>query len=41
MGQTGRRRVEQELSWECSRRVLVHFYSGLLHCDGSEQPLSA
>jgi glycosyltransferase involved in cell wall biosynthesis len=41
MGRTGRLRVEQELSWECSRRVLVHFYSGLLQCGDSAQSLSA
>jgi glycosyltransferase involved in cell wall biosynthesis len=41
MGHIGRLRVEQELSWECSRRVLVRFYSGLLHCGDAEQSLSA
>lgn len=40
MGEAGRRRVEDELSWEASRRVLVHFYTDLLHCD-EEKSLSA
>jgi hypothetical protein len=35
MGELGRRRVEQELSWEVSRRALVRFYEQLL---GAEQP---
>ena len=30
MGALGRRRVEQKLSWEQSRRTLVSFYEGLL-----------
>jgi len=30
MGEWGRRRVEQELSWEVSRRALVRFYQHLL-----------
>ena len=30
MGESGRNRVEQELSWEMSRRALVGFYSRLL-----------
>ena len=30
MGELGRRRVEQELSWEVSRRTLVRFYEQLL-----------
>lgn len=30
MGQSGRRRVEQHLSWDMSRRALVDFYSRLL-----------
>jgi glycosyltransferase involved in cell wall biosynthesis len=33
MGQAGRCRVEQELSWDASRRVLVDFYRELLHRD--------
>jgi glycosyltransferase involved in cell wall biosynthesis len=40
MGQAGRRRVEDELSWDASRRVLVHFYTDLLHSD-SETSVSA
>jgi glycosyltransferase involved in cell wall biosynthesis len=35
MGELGRRRAEQELSWEVSRRALVGFYEQLL---GAEQP---
>lgn len=30
MGESGRRRVEQELSWEVSRRKLVEFYEHIL-----------
>ena len=30
MGESGRRRVEQELSWEVSRRALVGFYQRML-----------
>ena len=33
MGELGRRRVEQELSWDVSRRNLVDFYEGLLGSD--------
>ena len=44
MGELGRRRVQQELSWEVSRRTLVRFYEQLLGADtreaktGSTQP---
>ena len=37
MGELGRRRVEQELSWEVSRRALVQFYEQLL---GAGTPIS-
>jgi len=37
MGESGRRRAEQELSWEVSRRSLVQFYEQLL---GVETPRS-
>ena len=30
MGESGRHRVEQELSWEMSRRELVRFYDLIL-----------
>ena len=33
MGELGRRRVEQELSWDVSRRALVRFYERLLVAD--------
>jgi len=35
MGEIGRSRVEEELSWEMSRRALVGFYSRLLGVDTS------
>jgi glycosyltransferase involved in cell wall biosynthesis len=35
MGESGRRRVEQELSWEVSSRALVRFYKQLLGADTS------
>ena len=35
MGESGRRKVEQELSWEASRRALVGFYEELLGADTS------
>jgi glycosyltransferase involved in cell wall biosynthesis len=38
MGELGRRRVEQELSWEMSRRTLVRFYEQLLGADIPTQP---
>jgi glycosyltransferase involved in cell wall biosynthesis len=38
MGKSGRDRVEQELSWEMSRRALVDFYARLL---GAERPTTA
>ncbi|MDT5007073.1 MAG: hypothetical protein QOJ24_4249 [Mycobacterium sp.] len=36
MGMVGRNRVEEELSWDLSRRALVGFYSRLLSVDTSE-----
>jgi glycosyltransferase involved in cell wall biosynthesis len=36
MGMVGRNRVEEELSWDMSRRALVGFYSRLLSVDTSE-----
>jgi glycosyltransferase involved in cell wall biosynthesis len=33
MGELGRRRVEQQLSWEFSRRALVHFYRSIVGAD--------
>ncbi|MGH7291573.1 MAG: glycosyltransferase, partial [Myxococcota bacterium] len=40
MGELGRRRVEQELSWELSRRNLTRFYHRFLDADihGSSRP---
>ena len=35
MGELGRSRVEQELSWEVSRRRLVEFYQQLLSADST------
>ena len=32
MGESGRRRVEQELSWEVSRRALIRFYEQWNNC---------
>ena len=40
MGQSGRRRVEQELSWQVSRRALVRFYQDMFgeHVRGADTP---
>lgn len=38
MGELGRRRVEEELSWSVSRKALVRFYAQLL---GTGQPIAA
>ena len=37
MGESGRRRVEQELSWEVSRHALVQFYGQLLDADTADR----
>jgi glycosyltransferase involved in cell wall biosynthesis len=36
MGESGHRRVEQELSWQVSRRALVGFYEQLVGADNTE-----
>lgn len=36
MGELGRRRVEQELSWEVSRRALIQFYTDVIGADRRE-----
>jgi glycosyltransferase involved in cell wall biosynthesis len=40
MGESGRRKVERELSWDVSRRALVGFYEHLLGPDNTERAVN-
>jgi hypothetical protein len=40
MGELGRRRVEEDLSWEVSRRALVSFYERVLGLEHASADLA-